>query len=242
LPILTGIARRLRRAVREARSGYRAWRQPNTILHHGVRLPVEAISAEMRRILYGGVYEEREFELLSALLERGDRVLELGSGLGFITVVCAKRCGSDSVTTVEANPHMLDLLRRTFRVNGVSPTLLFGAVSRAGEDQEFFVNDHFWSSSTYDRGGRKVTVPGLRFESLVAAHGPTVIVMDIEGGEVALIGASIDQTVRRIVVELHAGVTGVEAAQSVRAWFTSQGFVATRDWGNRSVVLYERRS
>lgn len=196
----------------------------------------------MRTVLYSGRYEEREYAVLHRMLTRSDRVLELGSGLGFITVVCARKCGSASVTSVEANPLMLPTLQQTFRLNGVTPNLVAGVVSRDGASQDFFVNDQFWSSSTYDRGGRKLSVSGLAFEDLVSRYLPTVIVMDIEGGEVALSGAKVGPSVRAVVLELHASVTGAEGADAVRSWMLGQGFQATRDWGNRSVVVYERSS
>jgi FkbM family methyltransferase len=178
--------------------------------------------------------------VLSTLLRPDDRVLELGAGLGFITVLCARICGSEAVVTVEANPHMLSTLEATFRCNGVWPKLISGVVSRTAAPREFFVNQNFWSSSTYDRGGQRLEVQSLPFAELVAAHRPSVIVMDIEGGEVELAGLPIDPSVRAIVLELHAAVTGNADAEAVRAWLVEQGFRATSDWGNRSVVVYQR--
>ncbi|MEY4550041.1 MAG: hypothetical protein RL685_6236 [Pseudomonadota bacterium] len=237
--------RRLLRAAgrvrRRALAAYRRRARPHVIAHHGVRLPLtDAVSEEMRATLYSGAYEEREYEVLSALLGSSDRVLELGSGLGFITVVCARRCGSQSVTSVEANPHLLSTLRTTFLCNGVSPQLVSGVVSARGEAQTLFVSENFWSSSTHDRGGQPTQVPGVAFESLLEQYQPTVLVIDIEGGEMALTTTTIAASVRAIVIELHAAVTGAEGAGQVRAWLAQQGFQITRDWGNRSVVVVER--
>jgi FkbM family methyltransferase len=217
----------------------RALTRPSAIEHHGVWLPLSgAVSAEMRAVLYSGAYEEREYEVLSQLLVPTDRVLELGSGLGFITVVCAQRCSS--VSTVEANPRMLDTLRDTFRRNGVSPRLVSGMVSSSGEDQTLFVARDFWSSSAYDRGGTATRVAGLGFARLLEEHQPTVLVIDIEGAEVGLTCELIASGVRAVVIELHGSVTGTEGARRVRDWLSGQGFQATRDWGDRSVVVYER--
>ena len=197
-----------------------------------------AVSEEMRTILYSGAYEEREYEVLSRLLEPSDRVLELGSGLGFITVVCAQRCSS--VSSVEANPQLLDTLRETFRRNGVAPQLVSGMVSSSDEEQTLFVARDFWSSSTYDRGGAATRVGGLAFGRLLTEHRPTVLVIDIEGAELGLTHETIAPGVRAVVIELHAKVTGSEGARLVRDWIAGQGFELTRDWGDRSVVVYER--
>jgi FkbM family methyltransferase len=237
--------RRLLRAAgrlrRRALAAYRRRTRPQLITHHGIRLPLtEAVSEEMRATLYSGRYEEREYEVLGKLLQAEDRVLELGSGLGFITVLCALRCGSERVTSVEANPHLLSTLRTTFLCNGVSPQLVPGVVSADGQAQTLFVNDNFWSSSTHDRGGKPTLVPGVAFESLLQRYHPSVLVIDIEGGELALTGTTIAPDVRAIIIELHAAVTGVEGADQVRSWITRHGFQITRDWGNRSVVVFER--
>jgi FkbM family methyltransferase len=238
VPRLLRAAARLRR---RALAAYRRQVQPQIISHHGIRLPLtEAVSQEMRATLYTGSYEEREYEVLSSLLDASDHVLELGSGLGFITVLCALRCGSERVTSVEANPHMLSTLRTTFLCNGVSPRLVQGAVSAQGNAQTLFVSQNFWSSSTHDRGGKPTLVPGVAFEDLLAQYQPTVLVIDIEGGEAALTSATIAPGVRAIVIELHEGVTGAEAAERVRGWIAGHGFHSTHDWGNRSVVVFER--
>jgi FkbM family methyltransferase len=197
-----------------------------------------AVSEKMRTILYSGAYEEREYEVLSRLLEPADRVLELGSGLGFITVVCAQRCSS--VSSVEANPLLLDTLRETFRRNGVAPQLLSGMVCSTGAEQTLFVGRDFWSSSSYDRGGAATRVGGLAFGQLLAEHLPTVLVIDIEGAELGLTSETIAPGVRTVVIELHAKVTGVDGARRVRDWIAGQGFEVTHDWGDRSVVVYER--
>jgi FkbM family methyltransferase len=238
---LTRIGKRVRRTWRSVRTRYRHWARPNIIIHHDVRLPItDAVSEQMRAVLYAARYEEREYEVLTRLLTPSDRVLEIGAGLGFITVVCAKKCGSSRVTTVEANPQMTATLQRTFHENGVAPELRHGAVTRAGAEQAFFVGRDFWSSSTVDRGGERIVVPGLAFEALVEQCRPTIVVMDIEGGEVDLVGAKVGASVRAIVVELHLAVTGEAGTSSVRRWLTSEGFSATRDWGDRSVVVFQR--
>lgn len=238
LPRVLRAAARLRR---RALAVYRRRARPQLISHHGIRLPLtDAVSEEMRATLYAGAYEEREYEVLSTLLGPSDRVLELGAGLGFITVLCARRCGSERVTSVEANPHLLSTLRTTFLCNGVSPRLVPGVVSAGGEPQTLFVNANFWSSSTHDRGGEPTRVPGVAFESLLAQYQPSVLVIDIEGGETALTSAVIAPCVRAIVIELHAKVTGAQGAEQVRAWIARHGFQSTRDWGNSSVVVFER--
>lgn len=238
---LSRVERRLKRTLRRLRTGYRRWTRPDVVTHHGVHLPITpAVSEAMRGVLYAGGYEEREYAALTRLLTPADRVLELGTGLGFITVICARACGSSRVTSVEANAGMLATLRETFRQNAVSPELRLAAVSRSGADREFFINQNFWSSSTFDRGGERTIAPGVAFEDLVSQYLPTVIVMDIEGGEVDLVGCRIGASVRAIVIELHLSVTGPEGTRAVREWLEAEGFRASEDWGDRSVVVYER--
>jgi hypothetical protein len=56
---------------------------------HGIRLPITAqdVSPIIWHALESGKYEAKEARQVQRLLRSGDRVLELGSGIGVVTVV-----------------------------------------------------------------------------------------------------------------------------------------------------------
>jgi hypothetical protein len=49
--------------------------------------------------------------------------MEIGIGLGFVSVYCAKIVGSENVYTFEANPLNVEMALRVFRKNKVSPRI-----------------------------------------------------------------------------------------------------------------------
>ena len=70
---------------------YRRWRRPRVIRHVGVRLALDRqIPPEIREFLYSGEYERGEIKALRRLLRPDDVVMELGTGIGFVSLVCAR--------------------------------------------------------------------------------------------------------------------------------------------------------
>lgn len=72
--------------------------KPGIVELDGFRLDVahEAVSRELRRFIYRETHEDEERALLGRHLRANDKVLEMGGGVGFVSMVCAKTCGADS--------------------------------------------------------------------------------------------------------------------------------------------------
>ena len=144
----------------------------------GIRLDISSpqISPEMKRRIYIGNYEKEERQIVEKLLRIDDRVLELGSGLGYISTNCARRLGDDRVVTVEANAEMEEPIRRSFELNGVSPTLLIGAAGPEAGVVEFFFEENFWSNSWLPtrKSTKSQKVNMLPIAQLMEQHRPTV--------------------------------------------------------------------
>jgi protein-lysine N-methyltransferase EEF2KMT len=50
---------------------------------------------------------------------RGKRVLELGSGTGFLSILCAKHLGSMQVLATDGDPNVVEMLETNFFLNGL---------------------------------------------------------------------------------------------------------------------------
>ncbi len=219
--------------------------EPKVVRHHGIRmLTSEVLSPEMRSTLFSGQYEDAEYQILSDALLPCDRVLEFGTGLGFVTTFCCLRCGSESVVTYEANPGMETYLRLNWKLNGVSPTLRLGLVSDRIGSGVLHVSDQSWSSSIFERNKctRTIDVPLVRFSMAIEDVKPTFVVMDIEGGEVKLVREPIPPCVSKFLIEYHESLTGPESAAQVHEWLLSSGFALVRELPGWAVRLYERTS
>lgn len=183
----------------------------------GLRLevPEALLNERIHAKLASGGYEAHEAQAAAMRLKPRHRVLELGAGLGYIASVCARVVGPQNVTTVEANPAMLPVIRANLERNGFGAvTLLHGAVGgMTGGDTPlaFDTARSFWAARIADEGARPETlteVPHLGLGDLLTRVRPHVVIMDIEGAEAHLFDAPWPEHVRHVMMELHPGRYG----------------------------------
>ncbi len=92
------------------------------ITSSGIKVPFvpAIITPKIERPMRNNRYEGGECAALRRILRPGDRVLELGAGVGLLSTVAGLIEGIGSVTTIEANPDLIPLIRETHRLNGVT--------------------------------------------------------------------------------------------------------------------------
>jgi len=173
-------------------------------------LPDAMLTDRIRDKLVSGGYEAHEARAALMRLRPGQRVLELGSGLGYIATLCAGITGAENVVTVEANPHMLPVIEANLARNDVAGvTLLHGAVTGQAEGPDrigFQTGSAFWGAhiATPDaRSAAVIHVPRLVLGDLLARYRPHVVIMDVEGAEEHLFDAPWPDHVRSVMMELH---------------------------------------
>ena len=64
-----------------------------------------------------GGYEATERSIVPKLFRPGDRVLEIGTAVGLVTMVLADVVGNENVIGFEANPNLIEDARRNFAAN-----------------------------------------------------------------------------------------------------------------------------
>lgn len=215
----------------------------------GIKVPFvpSIITPKIERPMRNSRYEAGECAALRRILRPGDRVLELGAGVGLLSTVASLVPGVEAVTTVEANPDLIPLIRETHRLNGATRVDLRNGVATAddGEDMAFYIRPDFWASSLEpsSRGYSKIaTLPRYALKSLVKEVRPTVIVCDIEGGEMGLFDEADLSGVRALVIEFHAKVYGDEGVAAILAMLAAKGFVLAAENKVGSTVQHlERR-
>lgn len=217
----------------------------------GIRMPKHPrfTTGMIRRALREGTYETRECEAVLRVTRPGDRVLEFGGGLGYVSTLVAVRRAPSRIVTVEANPDLIPYIRSVHEANGVScATLHHGVVAaESGGDRPFHVRHNLLGSSAEsDTDPASITachaVPRLGAAELVAQERPDILVCDIEGAEAEALSAADWSGLRAAVIELHPqwiGPAGVRAVFDAmhRGGLTffpkaSHGKVTTflRDW------------
>ncbi len=190
-------------------------------------------------LLKGG-YELAERDLARAAIRSGDRVLEIGAGIGVVSLVCTRLVGAGQVTSYEANSSLAPMIRENFALNGIIPRLVLKAVTTEGGSVEFFKNQNFVSSSTIDRNliAEKITVESDSIDTAIENSRANVIVMDVEGAEIGLLKKASLSTIREIIVEVHPHIVGDEPIKEMVQHLELQGFVEKKR--QRKTIWFSR--
>jgi FkbM family methyltransferase len=214
----------------------------------GVRLPLDpsVMSPLILKTLRAGEYERGEAKNLPNLLEPGERLLELGGGIGFLSALAGIQGKTEAITVVEANPALIPLIHATHALNGVEATVINGAVvgERRSETTSFCVAEDFWASSLSPRKSHalshRVEVPTIAVMDLVREHRPTMMIIDVEGGETDLFPALQLDGVRLVVMELHEKVIRRAGVKTVFDGLAGQGLYYNTHFSMKGVVVFTR--
>lgn len=226
-----------------------------TVTICGVKIEVDhpLISPNVREALTSGRYESKEARQLIKMIKPGERVLEVGGGLGLLSSVAAKTGQTESITVVEAHPGMIDLIRRTHEINGIAGTATVihaAVVGDAGDGtRSFSMRNDFWASAAVPddpaqaRGaGKLVQVPARTLADLVTEYRPTFIVMDIEGGEVEALRGTPLLGVRKMLVEIHPNVIGPAGVNHIFTYLMKRRFTYDANFSHGQILGFRRAS
>lgn len=193
----------------------------------------------IRKQLFKGTYEAQERDLVSRWVKSGDRVVEIGTGIGLVGLLAAKICGEDSVFCYEANPDLKTIIETNFNLNALCPSLTMKAVTTDGEPVKFYQDRSILSSSLIDRGlgANLVTVESVRISDVLAEHRPGVLIMDAEGLEVSLLQGEIPTHLQKMIIELHPHIVGQDAIDNLLQYLSGQGFKHAESNGKASLFV-----
>jgi FkbM family methyltransferase len=207
----------------------------------GVRLDVSQLSNLMKNRIRTGRYEVQERLLARRALRPSDAVLELGGAIGFIGLYCRKVIGVRQHLSVEANPATLEMLKRNYALNGLQARVIHAAAAAEDGTLELDIGGEFWENTllTAGKAERKVSVPALRLARLVEdmPEPPTVLICDIEGAEQYLDFSELPESVSKIIIELHPGVTGEGEVARILQDFGALGFTRAGREGDTWLLL-----
>ncbi len=217
--------------------------KPQMVSLSGIKIPIPPnVSQGPLEALYAGYYERSELKILKTKLCKDDCVMELGTGLGLLSSYCANKLGSDRVYTYEANPALEPLIHKTYALNNVNSNLNICLLGKSFGEQEFFVSKSFWSSSTIPLRDdyQAVIVPVIPFNHEIRKNNPTVLIVDIEGGEYELFKDADLHNVKKIIMEIHPGHIGGEKSEFVKNKLIQQGFCLDQQVSYRNELFFYR--
>ena len=210
----------------------------------GVKVPRSRFLSEKRiERINAARYERHEIKGALHVVRPEDRVLEAGAGLGIVGAVIASKAGAQKVLSFEANPELIPVIRALHEMNDLGDRIeLRNQVLFAGEDRPatmtFHLHNSYLGSSLLNDGNRSaraVEVETVDVAEVIAAFQPTVLVMDIEGGELALLEAMDLAPFRAVVIEFHPDAYEVAGMRRCKTILREAGFKKVEEVSSRSV-------
>jgi FkbM family methyltransferase len=211
--------------------------QAETVELSGFKIKVDSqrYSPRMVEALRTGEYEAGERRICQEFFSAGDRVLEVGSSIGAVSLVLGRTVGVENFIGFEANPELMADAQENFRANGLPLTYHTAVLRnrvRGGGDcvVDFHINKDFWISSlTRVRETiRTVQVPVFCLEEEISRFHANCLMMDIEGGEYDLLEYAELNGIEKIFMELHYWPSRDRANRMLR-YLINEGFTVDLD-------------
>ena len=200
-------------------------------VYHGVKVPPSPlIGPYLRRTLKEGWYEAREVTAALRLVRPGDRVLELGAGIGVTGAITALNRFPQKVLCYEPNPNLIEPIRALHVLNGLSDMIeVENAVVLAGDapppTAKFNVRPNYIGSRLADEAkrGTVIDVPVHPFDAVKARFCPDVLLIDIEGAELDFLEKADLTGIRALVIEFHPKIYGMPGMRHCKSLLRAQG-------------------
>jgi FkbM family methyltransferase len=235
-----GKGRGERRLIANLKMHWRRLRNLSALRTHGVLVGTGKADTprSVRNALFKGVYEEHECELVKRVVRPKQRVLEIGAGIGLVSLLATRLAGEGMVLSCEANPALEQVIRANYALNGWTPMLKMAAVTAVSGPVAFHQNENLLSSSRIDRklAGREIIVPSVAISDLLEDHRPEIIIMDVEGSEIELLAAAGLSNVSSIIVEMHPHIVGAYEVGKLLTKLQSDGF-RVKDQKHKTYLL-----
>jgi FkbM family methyltransferase len=215
----------------------------------GIRIRIDEAkySPVILEALKNGRYEASERGAVPHLFTKGDRIIEIGSATGAVTMTAARVVGTENIIGFEANPSLVEDCRANFVANGMSidvrNAVLMNRVAWLGDGTElpFYIHKQFWASSLEDKPGTetKISVPTACFETVASEFGANSLICDIEGGEIELFKFADLSNISKILIEIHYWAGRKDINMMIRK-FIFDGFSINFEFSGRSIVCLHR--
>jgi len=197
----------------------------NPFLHsRGLKIPKhpQITTGRVRGAIREETYERKECDAVSRVVHEGDRVLELGGGIGYMSTLLSVKRKVARVVSYEANPALIPYIARVHEANEVKNVEVRNALLSAegGDPVAFHVRRNFLASSM-DREAdpesitETVKIDQHRLSDVLEEVQPDVLVCDIEGAEADLLPAGDWSGLRCAIIELHPQWIGQSGVQAV---------------------------
>jgi FkbM family methyltransferase len=223
---------------------YREWISKQWHLVEGIYLPINRkIGFNTYRWILNGQYEQGELRIIKKTLEKDDIVMEIGSGLGFISSYCCKIIGDKKVFTYEANVHNYHLAKVVFNKNAVNPVIKNELLSDENGTYKFYIDKKNRLSSSVLRqddlhNGSQIIKTKLN--EVIYELRPSYLIMDIEGGEYDIFRIIEFQSINKIQFELHPTLLSASQVDFIFSTLEKNNFVKDKELSVHPNYYYKK--
>lgn len=221
---------------------WRSLSASNRVEFDGIYLALDPkMPRGLKRALWRADYEDAERAIIKRSIEPTDRVLEGGGGLGLVSMQIASIVGDENLLVYEASPSSHALMSRNVAANGFSFEIRNKALSDRDGNLQFFVHDNVLSSSSIERSGtNEINIPSDDIQTVINTFRPNVLVLDIEGAEVATLKRAPLASIDKIIMEIHPHLVGDAALSGLYQHLYQAGFVMNHDASWQKVLSFNR--
>jgi len=218
------------------------------INHLGIFLELDqkVISSKMIENIKQGYYEKAEAREIGRIIQPGEVILEIGAGIGFISSLIAKHEHTVRSVSYEANPKLIAHITKTLERNTDKTRKNWEvrhAILSTAQDEEtvsFYVHPDFWASSLLPiKNAESIEqVKVENFNAVLRDLKPSLIVCDIEGGELDLFRNADLTGVKKVYMEIHQNRLGRRKIRDLFEMFHARDFHYDQHHSHGSVVLF----
>ncbi len=190
-------------------------------------------------------YESPELDAAQGMILDGDRVLELGTGLGIVSGLISRMAHGLKIESFEANPTLLTAIQTLHSLNGISNVHVRNAMLEPSPTQQtrtFHVHKYFAEGSIYatDQSQNAIEVPVLDINTEIHRFQPTVLICDIEGAEDIVIPGCDLSGIRALVLELHPKVVSRQGIKAIFDACAAAQLYPRVELSSQQVIAFEK--
>jgi FkbM family methyltransferase len=190
-------------------------------------------------------WEAGEHYLVSKTITPDDRILEIGTCIGYLSMIMGRIVGDNNIVTFEANAKALAVASINFEENAMrirhGNALLMNRLLYAGANTvPFYVSGAIVSSSALEGHGKRTEVPALCLENEIIKAQANALVLDIEGSEVDLLLGADLSGINKIIMETHYRKAGKARTDTMVRYIINQGLHIDLALSKNEVVYFSR--
>ncbi|PPR09393.1 MAG: hypothetical protein CFH43_01232 [Proteobacteria bacterium] len=205
----------------------------NMVINHpllGLKLTInKTVGAKYGYLMSCGDYQAQMLSMIQSYIEKGDKVLEIGSGLG-VTTSLIGLISQEEVTAVEPQMNLHNVIKENCNLNKTNVHILHTSITpeKNNHETDFHIMQDYLSSSLFQQSGQvdvSIKVPQTSLKGLIEnLSSINTLVFDIMGAEIGLIYEPEIEHFKKIICCLNTPIIGEEKTAHIVNHLIHKGY------------------